>query len=56
MEDKTKKHLSAMRDNILDAINDFAQNNDRKAMYLLGYTLRSFDEFLGEKEDALDKE
>ena len=47
MDDKLKQHLTAMRDNILEAIEDFSQNNDRKAMYVLGYTLRSFDEYLG---------
>ena len=45
-KDDLKKSLSATRDNILEAIQDFSQNNDRKAMYVLGYTLRSFDEIL----------
>lgn len=54
MDDNLKKHLSAMRDNILEAIQDFAQGNDRKGMYVLGYTLRSFDEFLGKsKKDTI---
>ena len=51
--EKLKTHLMAMRDNILEAVQDFSQNNDRKAMYVLGYTLRCFDEYLGKLKESL---